>query len=242
MLSGKYRSLDTIVEKVYRDYGFNIDIDWNDIAEWVAEIIGLIDAPMAYKDRITDGVDVNPIVILNGKGELPCDLYSIKQTRTCEGIPLRYTTDSFHRHLHTTNCPDLSCKTDLTYSLNDNYIFTNFKEGKLEMSYYAFMTDENGYPMIPDHVGFIEAISAHVAERIAKRLLIQGKMAGDAYKLINQNRDWYVGQASNAHHIPNRDRTESIKNAFVRLVPDNMQHYNGYKGYGRTQIIKNHNL
>lgn len=240
MLSGKYRSLDMIVEKVYRDYGFNIDIDWNDIAEWTSEIIGLIDAPMAYKDRITDGNDVNPILIENFRGELPCDLYSIKQTRTCEGIPLRYTTDSFHRHQHSTNCPDLSCRSDLTYSLNDGYIYTSFKSGKLEMSYYAFMTDENGYPMVPDDVRFIEAISAHVAEKIAKRLLIQGKMAGDAYRLINQNRDWYVGQAQSSQHVPNRDRTESIKNAFLRLVPDNMNHSQGYRNLGRTQIIKNH--
>ena len=38
----------------------------------------------------------------------------------------------------------------LGYRLNNNYIFTNFEEGSVEISYTAFVTDDDGYPMVPD--------------------------------------------------------------------------------------------
>ena len=42
MLNGKYVSLESIVERVYRDTGFEIDIDWIDVAEWIGSVIDLI--------------------------------------------------------------------------------------------------------------------------------------------------------------------------------------------------------
>ena len=82
MLNGKYVSLESIVERVYRDTGFEIDVDWIDVAEWIGSVIDLINAPMQYIERITDDVDKHYIEIVNGRGELPCDLIRIIQTQT----------------------------------------------------------------------------------------------------------------------------------------------------------------
>jgi hypothetical protein len=60
--------------------------------------------------------------------------------------------------------------------------------------------------------------------------------------LLASERAFYVKSAEVGSHVPNRDRTESIKNAFVRLVPVNTHHAAGYKDLGSTQIILNHNL
>jgi len=85
MLNGKYVSLESIVERVYRDTGFEIDIDWIDVAEWIGSVIDLINAPMQYIERITDDVDKPYIEIVNGRGELPCDdtYYSNADLRRC---------------------------------------------------------------------------------------------------------------------------------------------------------------
>jgi len=239
MLSGKSVSLETIVERVHRDYGFTVDTDWTDIAEWIGSVIDLINAPMQYTERITDGHDKPYIEIINGRGELPCDLIIIVQTRTCEGTPMRYSTDSFHKRMHSAQCPDLICSSDLTYKVNDNYIWTNFKEGKLEMAYMAFPTDERGYPTVPDDEKFKQAATAYVAERIAMKLRIRGKMAKDVYDDIKTERMYYIGAAQNKALIPNRDKTRSIANQFRRIVSFEDEHAGGHANSGKMQVLRN---
>lgn len=240
MLNGKYVSLESIVERVYRDTGFEIDTDWIDVAEWIGSVIDLINAPMQYIERITDDNDKPYIEIVDGRGELPCDLIRIIQTRTCEGIPMRYSTDSYHFARHVDGCRDLTCSSDLTYKVNNNYIFTNFDEGKIEMAYVAFPTDERGYPMIPDDEVFKQAATAYVAERIGFRQFMRSKMQPQAYQLLKQERDWYVARATTKPLIPNRDKMESIKNQFRRIVSFENEHNGGYKGISVMQTIRNH--
>jgi len=241
MLTGKYVKLETIVERVYRDTGFNVDIDWTDIAEWIGSVIDLIDTPMAYNSRITDGNDHEYIEIANGRGELPCDLYEIVQTRTCEGQPMQYSTDSFHFKMHAEGCSDLSCNSNLTYKLKDGHIYPNFKSGKIEMAYLAFPTDERGYPLVPDNETFKQAATAYVAERIGYRLYLQSKIDINRYEKLNQERLWYIGKAQTKAHIPNRDRIETIANQFRKIIDLKQHHADGYKGLGVKQIIRNHN-
>lgn len=240
MISGKYVSLETIVERVHRDYGFTVDTDWTDIAEWIGSVIDLINAPMQYKERITDGKDKPFIEIINGRGVLPCDLIRIVQTRTCEGVPMRYSTDSFHySRLHSAQCPDLICSSDLTYKVNDNYIWTNFATGKLEMAYLAFPTDERGYPTVPDDEKFKQAATAYVGERIAFKLRIRGKIDNQTYEMINKERLWYIAAAQNKVLIPDRDKTRSIANQFRRIVSFEDEHANGHKASSEMQRLRN---
>lgn len=240
MLNGKYVNLESIVERVYRDTGFVVDIDWMDIAEWVGNCIDLIDAPMVYKERITDGVDHPFIEIVNGRGELPCDLVSIIQTRTCEGIALRYSSDSFHFKSYTNGCQDLRCQSDLTYKLNDNFIFPNFDSGQIEMAYKAFPCDDRGFPLIPDNEAFKQAVVAYVAERIGYKLYLRSKMDQSRYRLLQQERNWYVGKAQTKPLIPNRDKTASMANQFKRIVTFGQQYRDGYRNSTALQSIRNH--
>ncbi len=241
MLNGRYISLETIIESVYRDTGFVVDIDWTDIAEWVGSCIDLINAPMQYVERITDGHDVPYIKITNGRGELPCDLVRIIQTRTCKGVPLRFSTDSFHMRYHSAQCADLVCNSDITYKLREGYIHTssNFSEGEIEMSYLAFPTDERGFPMVPDDEKFKQAVVAYVAERIGRRLYLREKLRSDRYHALQQERDWYMGAAQTKPLIPNRDKTKSIANQFKRMVALEGDHSSGYAHTSVQQVLRN---
>ncbi len=239
MLSGKSVSLETIIERVHRDYGFTVDTDWVDIAEWIGSVIDLINAPMQYVDRITYGYDKPYIEIVNSRGELPCDLVSITQTRMCDGTPMRYSTDSFHRRMHSAQCPDLICGSDLTYKVNDNYIFTNFKEGKIEMAYKAFPCDERGYPTIPDDEKFKQAATAYVAERVGLKLFMRGRLDERRYNLLERERMWYIGAAQTKALLPNRDKTRSIANQFRRIVSFEDDHATGYQSSSNMQVLRN---
>lgn len=241
MLNGKYVKLETIVEMVYRDTGFIVDIDWVDIAEWVGSCLDLIGASMQYVHRITDGNDVPYIEIVNGRGELPCDLLEIIETRTCEGTPMRYSTDSFHMKLHSKNCPDLLCSSSITYKLREGYIWTNsaYMNGKIEMAYLAFPTDERGYPLIPDNETFKQAVVAFVSERIGRRLFLRNQIAGDKYRLLEQDRMWYIGKAQTKALIPNRDKTKSIENQFKRIVSLKGERDDGFANISVEQVLRN---
>jgi hypothetical protein len=239
MLSGKYVNLETIVERVHRDYGFIVDTDWVDIAEWIGSVIDLINAPMQYLERITDGHDRPYIEIVNGRGELPCDLIRIVQTQTCKGVSMRYSTDSFHRRMHSAQCPDLICSSDITYKVNDNYIFPNFSTGQIVMAYMAFPTDERGYPMVPDDEKFKQAATAYVGERIAFKLLLRGKLDMQRYELVNKERLWYIGAAQNKALLPDRDKTRSIANQFRRIVSFEDEHATGHKNTSAMQRLRN---
>jgi hypothetical protein len=111
MLNGRYVPIEGIIERVYRDYGFEEDFDWNDAIEWVADALDLIGAPRAYMPKVTDGSTAlgnpDPIVIKDHRGDLPCDLHVIVQTREfCSKIPMLHNTDNFHAGLYISNSPD----------------------------------------------------------------------------------------------------------------------------------------
>jgi len=117
----------------------------------------------------------------------------------------------------------------LTYKLNGCYIFTNFEEGSLIMSYKAFPTDCNGYPLYPDSVKYTEALKYFVAEKIAQKLWLQGKLDSEKFKYIQQQRDWYLGAATNSGLMPSVDQMEMWKQSFLRLIPNINAHVEGFK-------------
>jgi hypothetical protein len=269
-LNGKYVKIGTIIDGVYRDFGWTHEVNWIDAVEWIGECLDLIAAPKQYVEKVTDGnEDINhpcPIVVKNYRGTLPSDfLYPIQIKESSTNIPLRYSGDSFHRGLEiyeadmnvstTSNIGDFSsplqaskntllkdaCAGDLTYQINDCYIFTNFEEGELIASYKAFPTDQDGFPLIPDNQAYKQALKYYIAEKIAQKMFIQGKMDMGRFNYIQRERDWYVGKANSAAHLPTMDQMETWKNEFVRLIPNINHHSDGFRQLGNQQRQTNHN-
>jgi len=268
-LNGKHLSINTIIEGLFRDYGFTHEVDWVDILEWSGEALDLIAAPKQYINKVTDGnKDLNhhcPIKIENFRGQLPADVANIIQAREFKHkIPmigsadnflsgmqvnskqLPYSTDSSaivstptivglgnttfsSPLLDITDFTKDGCAIDLQYKINNNHIFTNFKEGEVELSYTALPCDEQGFPLIPDNVKYVQAVKAYVASKIAFKLYIQDKMNNQKLTRIEQERDWYMGAATVAGVSPTIDEMESWKNQWLRLLPSINEHADGFK-------------
>ena len=266
-LNGKYVKIDRIIEGVFRDYGWTHEVEWINIAEWLGEFMDLVASPSQYISRNTDGNEEIgnpcPIIIKDYRGKLPNDMLYIVQARDSKSkAPMRHTTDNFHKGAEKAeaNIPDSTsslpidspliepqsalkdnCATTLTYSVNDCYIFTNFKEGNVDLSYMAFPVDLDGMPMIPDDIKYIQGAKAYVAEKIGQKLWIQGKMTADKFQYLQTQRDWYMGAATTAAAMPSVDQMESWKNAFVRLIPNLHQHATGFKYMGDPSAQYTHN-
>lgn len=215
-LNGKYVDVAYIIERVYRDNGFDLEIKFDEVVEWVWDVISLVGAPEAYIDKITNGLDnnPNPIVIENYRGELPTDLYSIMLARDYDTkMPMICKSSNFIKDTEQVTVRE----SQYSYTINNTYIQTSFEEGNVELYYKAFPTTALGLPMIPDNIKFIMATQSYIAERIGFRLWMQEKLTRDRYEALNVERNWYIGAASTAARIPSIDEMEMIKNRYLRL-------------------------
>lgn len=237
MFNGNYRSIYHVIESLYRDEGYSHDINMSDMVEWTAEAMALIGATLAYEKKVTGMNDVTPTIkIEDWRGELPCDLHRVQQCREyCTKTPMRCTTDTFHKGYQDGRTPDFGIETDLTYELNDCFIFTNFKEGEVEMAYLAHKTDENGFPMVPDEIKYIRAIKSYLRHKIDHRMWRKG-LISEKIK-VDSEQEWYLDckAADVESKLRGFDYMESIKNQWVRLIPNLNQHSAGFYFSGQQE-------
>lgn len=240
-LNGKTVRIERIIDKVHRDFKFKTTVDWVDIIEWVAEALALCGAPRVLSNKVTDGqVDLyhpDPIKIENYRGRIPYDVHEIIQCRTGDQkhSPMRRSTDTFHMSYLCHSSPDLHCQTEITYKVNNDYIFTSFEEGYVEMSYLAFPTDERGLPLIPDNQRIIECCTYYVAEKIAHQLWLQDNLSEAKYRDIEQKALWYMASADSGARTPSPDDMENWKNMFIRLIPDIAAHGVNFSNIGNME-------
>lgn len=73
-------------------------------------------------------------------------------------------------------CPNVYSQSDITFTIQNRKIYTNFKEGEIMIFYKAFpIDDETGLPMIPDNVLIEKAIEDYVKYNILKSLRTNGE-------------------------------------------------------------------
>ena len=214
MFNGKVKSIQHIVEKVFRNTGLVEGVDLHDVIEWAGEAIELIGAPQSLVEK------VECINIVNGRGDLPCDLHLVMQFRykTDEGYSsMGYSSDNFHKHCSTSK--DATNKCSNTYTLSDDCVFTNFDTGTVEVAYRALPTDKNGWPTIPDDIKFVKAVEFYIREKIDYLLWRTGKLPQGVYEKTVQDQLWYLGAAQTRGAMPSVDELKNIKNNFLRLIP-----------------------
>lgn len=237
MFNGRYVKIDSLIEKIYRDLRFSVDIDWVDILEWARECMELIGVPEALLEKITDGnaqlYHPCSIDIENYRGKLPTDVYQIISAREKTTMQqMRRSTDAYHMAYMGSDCPDLRCNSSYSYKVNNSYIFTNFETGCVELSYLSFATDERGFPLIPDNAKYKEAIKWFIAERIGFGLFLQGKIDPGVYNHILTEKAFYMGAATTSMHNPDYDKMNVWRNMFNRMIPDLMAEKAFYKYVG----------
>lgn len=236
MLTGKYKSLEFVVEKVFRGTGIVEDVDITDVIEWAGECIELIGVPDSYSNKTFN------IEIKEGRGILPCNIMYIRQVifsdngKTCA---MRYNSSNFHRYVEN-KCNDYAVNSELTYILNDDCIFTSFSDGEVIISADVFAIDEKGFPLIPDNIKFIKAVEYYIREKIDYKLWRVGKIQKDVYEKTVQDQLWYLGAAQSSGVMPNADRLESIKNNWIRLIPKINQHQDYFSSFGQQERRINH--
>jgi hypothetical protein len=130
---------------------------------------------------------------------------------------------------------------DYIYSIQDNWIKTNQRDGYIMLSYQAIPVDSEGYPMVPDSISFLEALYWYIAVKLLYPMWRDGRVRDAVYYDARSNWNYYSKQAYGNAMMPDTDTLESIKNQWLRLIPEINEHKSMFSTLGQEQRIYNHN-
>jgi len=134
--------------------------------------------------------------------------------------PLKYCTTNFPRGIHCDECINETIQTGgECYLIENGRIKTSFKEGKVCLSYTAFATDVDCWPLVPNDISFKEAMFWYIYKKLLLSGMVDPNNNGLGYDVADQKWKYYCTQARNEAKYPDMTRYESFMNQWVRLVP-----------------------
>jgi hypothetical protein len=255
-----YVSVKKVIAKVFAD----LDLEEkphriSDMVEWAGESLKKIGAFPAMITRTTGKEDLPLLLVTNYQAKLPADLYTVNQVAysvkpTGPYYPMRYATGSYSSNhptkgtvsTTTQNTPDSEKDTifslDYSYIVVGGYIKTNIKDGYLLISYQAIPTDTDKYPMIPDDESFFEAIYWYINMKLTYPEWKNGHVRDAVYYDCKSSWNYYRKQAYGNAMMPNPDQLESIKNTWIRLIPEINAHDTFYSTLGEQETVYNEDM
>jgi len=139
------------------------------------------------------------------------------------------------------NSTSVSQSSGYKYSIKPGFIMVNANTGYLKLSYDSIHVDSSGYPMIPDLMSYIEAVYWYITMKLKYPEYLSGRMNREIYYDIRRSWNFYAKQAYGESMMPTQDEMETIKNVWLKLVPDVYANDSMYEGIGEVQSIKNAN-
>lgn len=133
------------------------------------------------------------------------------------------SNDTFVQMPEATNA-NFNLITDATYKINNNYIFTSFKTGKVYMAYKSFPVDQDGFPKIPDNSKFKKAVESYLIYMFDYRMWRKGDIEDKVFKHSEKEWLWYCGSAGTSLRIPTLDQMQSWQDQILHLIPRLDQH------------------
>ena len=133
-----------------------------------------------------------------------------------------------------------SFTTDPIYVIRGGYIKTNVEDGYLMVSYQAIPTDIEGYPLIPDTAAFRTALYWYINMKLLYPQWKNGQVRDAVY--IDARRSWnyFCKQAYGDAMMPDRGQLESIKNSWLRLIPNINEQDTDFSHLGEQQVVYTH--
>lgn len=124
------------------------------------------------------------------------------------------------------------------YTLQNDIIKTSFKEGGIALAYYRQKVDETtGYPLIPDDISVITAITKYITFHYMSRLWYMGKEGySDKMQKAEADWQWYCKQAGNAIMKPfGIDEHQNLLEQRYQLIPNRNKYYGFFGKLSRPE-------
>ena len=244
----KFTSIKEIIEGVYRDTAIHEELDIWDVIEWGGEALELIGAGLQYEELIAE------VCVKEHRAKLPCNLHLLDSVAYM-GNPLKLCTGTFGAiatgsNNSTTNFIDgkkvnaedfaqlatnSSQQRSDCYYVNDNFIVTSFESGCLLLAFRGIKIDDEGYPMVPDHVSYKKAMKSYITMMLDRIGWRKGSIPENLYRDSQRDWEWYVKQARGAANMPNADMTDNIRLQWLKLKPSQSAHGTFYTDLGNQE-------
>ncbi len=219
----RFKSIKSIIAGLYRDLGVNTEINEQDIVEWCAESLSMIGS---YSQMEEVGVILE---ISNHSVKLPINFVYLKDINY-NGKPLSWSSKSAANNY---NCPECNqiptCCTDYNFYIQDGYLNSSLKEGKLCLTYLSIPIDEEGYPLVPDDVYFDKALKSYCTYMLDKIQFRKGLLPDAIYKESKQDWLFYVNSARGSANMPDASKLDKIQKIWVRLIPKPHSYSNNFR-------------
>lgn len=226
-----YKSLGEIMWTVTKNpLVTNLTIE--DAAESALNLLKTLKLPLS---TVTEVITEN---IVDYKVKLPNSMVQVNSVRQHKsGTNLLWSSNPFFTSERDRSIKQCGCEPG-TYVLQECNIITSFEDGKLDISFERLSVDEDGFPMIPDNASLENAIRYQIISDHLESLWYVGKITDKVFQHAQQQRDWYVGQASSALKLANLDHAQALANSINRLIIDTRAHEKNYRNFGRSETIK----
>lgn len=125
-------------------------------------------------------------------------------------------------------------------TVNKKFRFS-FEKGQIAISYIKNALDiETGYPLIPDNISYITAITYYIKWKMAERLAWDGR---ESYARLAQDSErlWlkYARQGKNFMKMPKTiDQFQNLLEQSHYLIPRHKRYYNFFGNLGREEDRK----
>lgn len=264
MLITKYTSSKEIIENAFRTSGMQEEIPLADSIYWIYECMELLRYPLIYEPKVTGYVEDSRLDFDDYRVPLPCDFHRLEPGGiSVNGNPVRLSTNSF-RYLRNGECCGIDTVTssgatftdnfgnvfdstlgssnttgtsDITATIHDGWINFNVQTGQVCLAYWAFPVDENNYPKVPDDVKIKRAISDYLIYKMDYIGFRQGMISKDVYKESEKQYFWSIAAAKSALKTPDVEQMVIIRNALVRLIPNQTADRHFWQSLGSQQSL-----
>lgn len=175
-----YVGIDSIIERLNRESIPNTYWNIEEIKEWIYIALSFIDTKLSnIKTSAT-------IEIVDGKGIVPADIEIIDRVITDDESPKELHYILTYEDLNSNN-----------YDVQAGYIYVDFEEGKLTVHYFTSPIDDQGRPLVPDEVYYIQAIVSYIKFKLGDRAYWQGKILERQLDRLEQDWLFYLPAARN---------------------------------------------
>lgn len=199
-------SARTVISKLYRDLNIDDPNYEDDFMEWIGEAMDFIGTFVQMETK------TKTIAIENFKSPIPTDLVILNEISYNDKL-LSTKTQS----ILSEDSPNKNSRYEESFSINANFFVFSIEEDVAKISYQAIITDEQGYPMIPDSQYFREALFWYCF----KQMLLRGyqpKVKQLDYVFADNKWKFYCTAARNQANYPDISQYERFKDVWVGLI------------------------
>lgn len=233
----QYIKLQEILSRILR-HPLMQKVDMETAIQYTIDFIHVFGLPKMFEDKQAE-VDIE-----EHRGELPCDLISIKQVKDMKtGICLRGMTDNFDPDFRNDIRHTLGYTVydqEMTFKTQNRVIFTSFPCGRILIAYKSIPVDENGFPLILDNPVYLRALEAFIKKEVFTILFDQNKVSAQVLQNAAADYAWRAGQLQNEFVIPSVSEMEALQRSWCTLLQRTTEFDDGFKNLGNREYIRRH--